>query len=1238
MTFPDQSHINRIRDALWLRSGNRASVMVGSGFSRNAVPILPGGGQLPTWLDIAIQLHGELYPDYDRPQTPEVAPRIAQEYEAAFGRVALHDSLQRLVRHHDYSPGPAHTRLLKLPWDGIYTTNWDTLLERAGEQVIEHSYGVVSSKDQIPMTNRPRIVKLHGSLPSQFPLIVTEEDYRTYPTKFAPFVNTVQQAMMETVFCLIGFSGDDPNFLKWAGWVRDNLGASAPEIYLAGWLNLSPHRRRMLEEQNVSSIDLAQHPKANTWPESLRHTYATKWLLHTLELGRPYDITAWPMLPIEQTEPIDDKLRPIDRVRPKEPKVEPQLPGHGEEGSAETVKELTQIWRHNRQMYPGWLTVPYSKRGRMDWTTGEWGRRILLSLPSLTPIERLNAIRELVWRGEILLVPMHPDFETAIEETLNLIDCQKRTISSEDAQVEDWAAIREAWRNTAVALVTAARYRSDRAAFENWLKRLGQFQDEDPDLRHRIRHEQCLWATYDMEFKLLDDLLTDWKTENCDPVWMMRKCALLWETGRDSEAEMLLNGAIVAIRAMPKDENSVAVPSRESWATLVALGWDNEQSSFRRLRELVPLWCDVRGERQEASEDMGENSPAAEPPVFDINRRRRTTLRFSNYDPQAAAYRAVRLSEMAGLPPFVQDGGFRVTVWGEVLRKAAEEFAGWNLEYAVRLILRTGSSTDKTLERILTRPRIATLSTEQAERLAQACLRVIEKAISSLVPRTETAIEVLSRLAIRVSPDIAESILDRAIEYCQNSQLAKGIWSTEIRNLLQRSWEALPEEYRRRRALDLLNTPIAGLDNSPPSLEHYWPDPAEVLSITNTTLQRTSENENQWQRAIDLVARGLVSDGTPRLRASARMIALVNSGRLTEEESQEIAQALWSERHTQPDGLPANTALHDWAFLSLPVPTPGLAEARFRSKWLSGNGDIEWQHKPSNEPFGNATNGLHNDTRDLDSRLWQIGRAMLSLRSRGEQLTLSDAEKANLNRLLAIWADAVVPDPGLPGDPIHHQVGQRFKEVAEVLPAIIAEILLSVSGGEKLYSKLQIMSEHQIPAFTLAAGIVKAVPERMDDIATMLRVGLTSDDRELAVSAVSAVRLWMEAAMDTECESPQPPDDLVREVGIAIASRKSTVITGALQVASWIFDKGNESHKAAIRQLVEDGLNYLATELSYDRAHEGPDDMPLLRLFCAQLAMAMKKSGLEQHTAVARWLDIARDDPLPEVRNAVESQ
>lgn len=1247
MSFPDQIHINRLRDALWRRSGNGASVMVGSGFSRNAVPIRPGIGPLPTWLDIAIQLHGELYPESEKPHTPESAPRIAQEYESAFDRVALHNTLQELVRDGDYSPSEVHTRLVKLPWDGIYTTNWDTLLERTAEPIVEQSYGVVRNKEQIPMTSRPRIVKLHGSLPSQFPLIVTEEDYRTYPTEFAPFVNTVQQAMMETVFCLIGFSGDDPNFLKWSGWVRDNLGSSAQTIYLAGFLQLSPPRRIMLEKLNVTPIDLARHPKANTWPENKRHELAIKWLLHTLEMGQPYDITNWPIPPTETGEPIDPILEPIEVVRSREPMAEPPVFGHEDKVAKETVLALTKIWKHNREMYPGWITVPYSKRRLMGATTDEWGRRVLLSLTAVTLVERLYALRELVWREEVLLVPMYPHFESAIEETLYSIDCQSRTINGDTAPREDWATLREAWRDMASALLTASRHRFDRESFDKWLRALQHFQDEDLELFHRIRHEQCLWAIWDLDFQVLDDLLNNWDTENCDPVWSMRKSALLWETGHFADAEKCLNDAIYALRAIPAAENSVTIPSRETWATLVALGWENQQASFRRLRELVPLWCDAFAERQSASEDLGNSRPDDDPPVFDINRRRGTTLRYSNYDPQSAVYRAIRLSEMAGLPPHRQDNGIQVTVWAEVLRQAAVELAGWDLQKAVRLILRTCRSTDNALEHVLSRPQIATLENQQAEELAQACLRVVDKEMGSLMPamlqpRTATALEALSRLAIRVSPELAESVLNRAIEYCQSPDLAQGMWGNEIENLLVRSWEALPTEVRTRRAFDLLTMPIAGLDSSPPLMENRWPEPSAILANTRTPLPRNNENEHVWQEAISLVASALVSNGPPRLRASIRMIPLIDSGQLNEEETQRIAEALWCPSHTPPDALPIYTRLFDWSFLTLPEPAPGLALDHFKARWLGRRVTTGWQHKPTIEIYGNSLNGLNHDNQDLDSCLWQVGSAILSLQRQARHLALSETEKADLRQLLEIWADAPLPDPLARDHPLHHHVAkahqQRFQQVAEAIPAIISEVTLPTSVGEKLYSKLQILVENQVPVFSLAPSIVQGAPEKMESVATTLRVGLTSDDQELAESAISAVRLWIEAASDSESNPPQPPDDLVREVGISIASRKSTVIKGALRTARWVFEEGSQSHRDIIRQLAEDGLSYLATELSYVHRHENPDDVPLQRLLCAQLAMAMYRDGLGQHSAVSRWLEIARDDPLPEVRNAVDFQ
>jgi hypothetical protein len=62
-------------------------------------------------------------------------------------------------------------------------------------------------------------------------MILTEDDFRHYPSRHEPFVNLVQTSLAENSFCLLGFSGDDPNFLRWTGWVRDKLGENTPFIF-----------------------------------------------------------------------------------------------------------------------------------------------------------------------------------------------------------------------------------------------------------------------------------------------------------------------------------------------------------------------------------------------------------------------------------------------------------------------------------------------------------------------------------------------------------------------------------------------------------------------------------------------------------------------------------------------------------------------------------------------------------------------------------------------------------------------------------------------------------------------------------------------------------------------------------------------------------------------------------------------------------------------------------------------
>jgi len=316
MSFPDQTHFEKLRNDLWVgREFGQAAVMIGAGFSRNADKTLPSAPDFPLWAEVADLMYRELYPPASEPPPPDYhtaklkatsgigAVRLASEYEAAFGVTRLDALLLSVIRDDAYMPGEIHKSLLALPWSDVFTTNYDTLLERTRSSIVNRRYDLLLTSADIPGRMKPRIVKLHGSFPSHRPFVMTEEDFRTYPHRFAPFVNTVQQSIMENSLCLLGFSGDDPNFLYWSGWVRDNLGTSASNIYLCGLLNLTDSQRALLRRRNVTPIDLSPMFPPNI---TNRHANAIRWFLLSLQNGAPSDPRSWPTGPaIGVTQPAD---------------------------------------------------------------------------------------------------------------------------------------------------------------------------------------------------------------------------------------------------------------------------------------------------------------------------------------------------------------------------------------------------------------------------------------------------------------------------------------------------------------------------------------------------------------------------------------------------------------------------------------------------------------------------------------------------------------------------------------------------------------------------------------------------------------------------------------------------------------------------------------------------------------------------------------------------------------------
>jgi hypothetical protein len=1007
--------------------------MIGAGFSRNARKAGPDAREFPLWQDVATSLCSRLYPpgDDDRLKRAKAEAsgtsgflRLVQEYEAAFGRGTLHSLVHELIPDDDYVPDDMHVRLLRLPWRDVFTTNWDTLLERTRPLVADRAYGVVRTPEEIPSAPKARIVKLHGSFPAHIPFIFTEEDYRTYPKRFAPFVNTVQQAMMETVFCLIGFSGDDPNLLHWSGWVRDNLGESTPKIYLAGWLDLSPHRRRMLEERNVVPIDVARHPRAAGWPDHLRHRYATEWILHALERGRPYEVTEWPSPPDWGRSPVSDLLQPVEDVTLDAPVKEPEPPAGAAEPASllQPVRGLFRAWKHNRKVYPGWLAIPPSKHFFVEWSMQRWERAVFQALPELPPVERLSAIRELVWRQENLLEPLSERVEELAQTILGEVDCQTRKISGVEDRSAQWPEIREAWRGLALALVTAARQRFDRAAFDRRLAALGPFLDDHADVSQRVHHERCLWALYALDFAALEALLKAWRPEGCDPAWMTRKAAILVETDRSDEAVRLVNRSLSTVREAPRGGGTLASPSLEGWTLWLALAFEHRfprltdevldaPPAFRRWTQLATLQCDAFTQKREILTALRGDPDRKDGPLFDLGARKGKTVHFSNaqYKLWIAARRAVRLCEVAGLPPSAS----HVVVGSDILALAAEHLITTDYALACRLALRVAKSEDEaTFNRVWARPRIAAMSMQEVA----ALLELINNLINYALPRTacagtssefweerlRVAIEALSRLVLRLPPERAEEILERGLSYYRTEGVAKQRWlGKAIRHLLARSWEALPKNRRAGLVLDILNAPIVGVDSFE-TADSFYPDPGELLVDNERTPapDRAPETEGRWTEIFHLIVRGLRTHGEGRKRAALRLVPLTLWDRLTSLERDVVAQALWDAGYTGPDTLPSGTSLYDWAFLLLPEPEPGLGERRFRARRLASHEDLK-DEKRFNEFF------------------WQVGNALASLTLHQRPLTLTGEECANLAAVVGEWTKLpVTSDDGLWVDPI----------------------------------------------------------------------------------------------------------------------------------------------------------------------------------------------------------------------------
>ena len=692
--------------------------MVGAGFSRNAKPIGNSSKSFPSWQ----QLGDAFYKKVNSKIPPEEAkypdpPRLSQQVEAMYDRPTLDNLLRDTIPDENYEPSTLHIELLSLPWKDVFTTNYDTLLERAQGSVVNKNYEIINTKEDLIHSNSPRIVKLHGSFPLG-PFTITEEDYRQYPRDYKPFVNTVRQSLLENSLCLIGFSGDDPNFLKWIGWIRDHIGRKAmSKIYLIRISDdLTQAEKKLLDDRGIVVVDLS-------------------------EISKDYGIALREFL---------EYLRDKNFEAKNWPTIVENAPSYLTQPNSDNYTEICTEWRRQRKDYPGWVVMPEDRRRILWLYTIDSFKHFFEMLPEDlqkldSPLD-LDLVFELAWRLDRCLVPLIGNLPSHLEHVAKKYSSDLPNFPEQTTWTKP--SLFKAVANIRLLLL---RYYREQGFDNKWLS-VSQLIKDDfefllPEHKAKFRLEEALQALFKFKLDKAKKLLTDWEVDDNLPFWEAKRAALMAELGETTTAYSILENSLSKIRQQLKltpPANDYTLVSQESIVMLLLwivkrgineINLDNEHTNFEnqlseRWDQLVRFKCEPRRELRLLStylEQRPVNSKhSRKVHHFDLGVKRTIYhLMFDDVE-AAAAYGLLRMCEDFGLP-YCINNSTSVRDLGELVTSQIRLYIPhWTLVNAVRL------GDVKTVDRLFNREYLHELTLAQVDDLFENYLPALECAISML--------------------------------------------------------------------------------------------------------------------------------------------------------------------------------------------------------------------------------------------------------------------------------------------------------------------------------------------------------------------------------------------------------------------------------------------------------------------------------------------------------------------------
>lgn len=731
----NMNYIKEIAEAL---SDNHAVLMVGAGFSKNAEKVAVTDKKFLNWNELSDLFYETIYDENGGPgKEYNSSLRLAQEVEVTVGRPKLEKLIREAVPDLDYAPSELYMKMMGMPWKDVFTTNYDTLLERAADKVTKRRYNVVISQNDLVNSNdAPRILKLHGSFPSYRPFIITEEDYRTYPIKFAAMVNTVQQALLENVFCMIGFSCEDPNFINWIGWIHDNLGkSSSQKMYMISVSHIAEAKRKLLFERNIIVVDLQE-----LWPtksvSARLSAFFEELKLRVEEKNRKDNWFDYGKIDLHHTTDFSQK---------------------------------TEIMNKLNESYPGWIFLPWKMKNKVKFILDKL--EYLNKFEDVIFEEQVNYMYEYVKLLEIAGRPILAQVVNQFWEVL---------VKSDEKKIENGLNDKLKYKKQVIYLHLLRSFRelADWEKYDICHKKIDT-TILDYDSKQFLSACDCWRYLYRFQDEELRSELESWEVAEGDVYWPLVKASIYALVGEVSKADGILLDTLILVRKqlVKASGNEYLSSIEESIVSLInfirqgTIGGNRIESTEECIHESdVSWWSENDKYCLYLNADEKNKKTFETKHNFDLSSTYTMHMGIDNSD-VFYALEYLRFLEQTGHPFRLRNVTNTKGLYGTI-KRVVPYYPHWCF---MQILI---SQDKKHLDLLFGRVELANLSQEEVDSIAKEYLQIFQIVMKNVNPENcfwaksiyeQAAIvlpEIIARFCYKCSSDVLDEIFNMVLDLC----------------------------------------------------------------------------------------------------------------------------------------------------------------------------------------------------------------------------------------------------------------------------------------------------------------------------------------------------------------------------------------------------------------------------------------------------------------------------------------